>query len=988
MPDVIDIRQLDEVRSKFTDLGEAIHGLSADNTSFLESLSSNLEGGFKSVIDSVASDPRLMENARTAGVSEQYVSSVAGKFSGISRDLMHSFSSLEKTLTGAERSFGTLIDDIHSKTDKGESTDVPDGEGADSDAHGGKKEGGRKKKKSIGGRIARNEVKALTGRVSSLLGKLKLPRKIGEVGAGVMGIITYGVMDAARVKAEAGEIKNILIAAYDDGVKNSVAKGTASLSKMQEAFQKYKGINREEIQNTAQAFVDGGFSVDQMLRRTKGDLKDVQASALTMTLALDKMFELPGGTSARKMVNMMASYGKTADEARESLLRLYMVGRDSGIGAEQFIKNVETASESLEGMGFNIDNVVDLYSAVSKEFEKMNVPKQFAGKQAALGMQQIAGGLAKMSDDWMMVLGTRMGKGTGLEARQNMVDAIARVTRDHNVNELQQIISNVWDMAMGAAGGNEDSARYFVEKTLGWGFEGARAVATIGKMAKDGRMVESVKATEDNFGILKNSFETEKQKANSFELLLNGWLKGLAKLGQGILGYIIQFIAYLIAYFNSLPTFFNNMIHGKFEDNVRLSGELHKLFGDFSGPQKDVEAGGAQMWDYTKQGALSFVGKATQLLSDSSNYDPTGIRPPAETPPATGGAASAAVTPGPNAVGGGGGVGMPVGGSTAPRIFTIPIDVSGHKPVSQILHVTAPQPAGSGDVFDDLWFGGSVNIDVEGPSPLGDLTLIVSGNCPKCGFDFSENKTAKGQEAQGEQLGAYNSAQGEPASPESSTAAPGASASSPYARKSSVDPLLDSVGKYGVKGKDVPNEMADYKGLPGDFTEGLESGVQGTASGYTGEDVYAMARMIESESGGSRGSQQAVIDEMWSVLNKGKGVSHAKGNIKQRLTGGAGYGRFDQDKKRGLYGKRYASTRRAPTKATLELARKFLSGGFGTEDPTHGGTGWADVPAGSKPYSRGWWTRPEYAGKYEEVADIPSSHGNVTRFIRPIKGKR
>lgn len=641
MTGVIDLKQLDAARFRFTELGDAISGMAQANTESMDSLMASLKEGFKSVIEEVSHDPRLLSGARVTGVSEQYVSSVAGKVSSMSPGMIHSFESLERTLTGVERSFGTLVDDARAKVSGSGGEADHDGEGADTEGatKDPKQKGTDKKKKGIAG-IVQSEGRNLKGRVQGMLSRMKIPNKVGAVLAGGLGILTYGYMDRNRVRAEAGEVKNILIAAYDDGVKGSLAAGTASLSRMQEAFQKYKGIQREEIQSTAQALVDGGFSVDQMLKKVDGNLRDVQSSALSTTLALDKMFELPGGESAKRMVSMMALYGKNANDARESLTRLYLVGRDSGIGAMQFVKNVEDASSELSVMGFNIDNVVDIYASVTDSFEKMGVPKQFAGRQAALGMQQISSGLAKMSDNWMVVLGERMGHGRGLEARQGMMDAFTRVLQTRDVNELQKIISTVWDMALKATGGNEESARYYVEKQVGWGYEGARVVQNIGRMAKEGRMVESAKATADSFAILKESFETEKEKASQFELMMNTWMKGLAFMGQAILGMVVQFIAWLIAYFKALPQFFSNLKNLDFEANTRLAADLNRTFWNMGEHQDQLKSAASQM--ATAAGAMftDVLGNSMRSLDSAWNFDPTGKRPQAA-PQAPGGAGGA-----------------------------------------------------------------------------------------------------------------------------------------------------------------------------------------------------------------------------------------------------------------------------------------------------------------------------------------------------------
>jgi biotin carboxyl carrier protein len=810
--EVIDIKQLDAARFRFTELGDAISDMAQANTESMDSLMASLKEGFKSVIEEVSRDPRLVGGTRVSGVSEQYVSSVAGKVSSMSPGVIHSFESLERTLTGVERSFGILADDARAKVSGAGGETDHDGEGADTEGttKDPKQKGTDKKKKGIAG-IMQAEGRNLKGRVQGMLARLKIPNKVGAVLAGGLGILAYGYMDRNRVRAQAGEVKNILIAAYDDGVKGSLAAGTASLSRMQEAFQKYKGIQREEFQNTEQALVDGGFSVDQMLRKVDGDLRDTQASAVTVTLALDKMFELPGGESAKRMVTMMALYGKNSNDARESLVRMYMVGRDSGIGAMQFVKNVEDASSELSVMGFNIDNVVDIYATVTESFEKMGVPKQFAGRQAALGMQQISSGLAKMSDNWMVVLGERMGHGRGLEARQGMMDAFARVLQTRDVNELQKIISTVWDMALKASGGNEEAARYYVEKQVGWGYEGARVVQNIGRMAKEGRMVESAKATADSFAILKESFETEKEKASQFELMMNTWLKGLAFMGQAILGMVVQFIAWLIAYFKALPQFFQNLKNLDFEANTRLAADLNHTFWNMGAHEDQLKSAASQMANAAGAMFTDALGSSMRSLDTAWNFDPTGMR-----------AKSAASAPG-------GAGGAPGGAGGAPRIITIPMPVAGAGG-SQSVPATPPPASVVGGVPTNQWAGGGVTLSVEGPDPLGNLTVMLGGNCPRCGYSFAEGG---GEVPETEAPGA------EPWGFYESGGAAGATAGSATAAAASVGSSA-GVGAGTVGGgASGPIDIVEKGSLGGRFRrQSLRPGAK-EGQAHTGVDIYA-----------------------------------------------------------------------------------------------------------------------------------------------------
>jgi hypothetical protein len=715
------------------------------------------------------------------------------------------------------------------------------------------------------------------------MSKMKIPKPAAVV-SGFLGIMAYGYMDKDRVRAQTGEMKNILIAAYDDGVKGALAKGTTRLSAIQETFQRFLGIQREEIQATAQAFVDGGLSVSQMMSPVESVLKGVASNAVTVTLALDKMFELPGGESAKRMVGMMADYGKSADEARKSLLRMYMVGRDSGVGAMQFVKNVEEAGSELASMGYNIDDVVDIYKNVTDEFAKMGVPKQFAGKQAALGLQQFAGGISKMGDNWKVALGERLGYGQGLDARQKMMDAFLRVLEGNDTNEQVRLMTTVYEMAMQATGGeDENAARIYMEQTMGLGFEGARLISTIGKNMREGKVVEAAQAAKDNITILKNSFNTESQKRSQFELMMNKWMKGLANLGQGLMGYVITALAYLIAYVKAMPQFIVNAITHDTEAQRNLSQDIDRVLGNQGKNKEKMSRGLDQMISSAKGMASDIMGPSLQALKKAWEYEPYGDSSMSSSPK-TGGS--------PNM----GGINIPSSDLEGDQSFTQ--DIIPPRPTPKV----APTREAKGskkapaESWENRWVGGGLHLKVQNVDSEGSINILISGNCPRCGFDFTN--------------------------------------------------------------------ISGYGGAPGQFTSMNLPG----EGAFTGEDVEALARMIQSESGmykEDRRKEQLGI--AWAALNRVGGLKKGGGGrLAEAITSGKGWGASDAgNKKYGKAGRRKFASGAEPDSETMDFARSVLRGDKsnvdwdkgGTKDWTGGATRFIHRPTGSGHESGSGWKK-------------------------------
>lgn len=697
---MIYIEEIEKVRDKFSDLGREISEVSSLTEEWEGTLISSLRDGLSSFLTNILSSEEFGKISSLTSVTSDYLITLEKTMKEKSSVIEMSFKDITNESSGVKKS----LEDITEKL-SGFVTEKKEEPVKEEQAPPVEDKGVSKKPSDKPGMMA-TEMKNLKGKLSGMLSKLKLP-KPGHFLAGGLMLLAYGFTEKDRMRAQAGEVKNIIVGAFDDGVKGMVSKGTSSLAGLQESLQRFMGISREEVQGVASAFVGGGFSVNEMLQKVDGSMGRVGKNFVTYSLGLDKMFEMAGGESARKMVQLMTDYGKSAEEAKNSYTKLMFAGKESGIGTIQFVKNIETATESLKMFGFDIDNVIDLAASLQKHFEEMGVPRQFAGRQAALGLQQIARGLTSMSDSWKVMLGEQMGLGTGLEARQKVMESWLRMGKGEMSKEEQlNFIGAAFSVAMRAGAGDESKARYILESSMGLGFEGARAVMMIGKNLKEGKIAEASQNMERNTGILRRSFQTEAEKTSRIERLFNRYLKGMSEIGMGILGIVSNILAALIAFLGSLPIFFENLFKkGSAEKNAALFAKLGDFFNELKNDannnlRKIIKGGRKAGGALAEMGSDIFpsLNKAFSFFTDR---------------PAPGGYS---FTP------------------TTVQIVTVPVAGEGAASGTyEFPEMSMGEDFGRGD-----WVGGGLAIECESIAENGDMTLTLVGNCPRCGLVFGE----------------------------------------------------------------------------------------------------------------------------------------------------------------------------------------------------------------------------------------------------------
>lgn len=706
---VVDYQQLEKIRYSFTDLGRTIKDISKDSEGLLSDTLKSLKEGFQPLLESLSKEMLQSLSSVSAiqnGYRDQAEANVWHR-----EFFLKSANSLEKS--------SKILIDINNMDKFSEMVKKGPFELSMKFYEKDGKIHSSVNVKPIETTKGK-EYKAIKGQLKSFATKIHLPTP-GNAIATILGVVAFGYMEEDRIKKESGEVENVLMEAYDSGAKGAVAKGTSYLSQLQEKFQKFYGIAKEETQSVAAAFVRGGVGLQDMFKRVEMGIKGVKDNYTTFSFAIDKMFNLAGGTTATRMVEMMADYGKSLDEARVSTMKLMMAGKDSGIGTQQFAKNVETAGSTLQKFGFDIDDVIDLAVNLQEGFEKMGVPKQFAGRQAALGLQQVAGAITNMSDEMAVFLGEEMGMGEGLEARQNMMESWQRVAKGDSTEELMGMIGKLSDFALKQAKGDKTRAGFFLEKFMGVGIEGSKAMLMIKEALDKGEFDKAKEIAQNNMKEFREAFMTERKKQSEFQQNLNEVLKGVSEIGSGILALVGDVAAYVILTFKQLyakgGALFESDDKKKKEIEDRADEVYKKISKNMDAHGEKVLKGFDKWTDGLSKMGKDFLGDSFAGLKQAWAFDPYG-------------ASSQATTFQP--------------GETAPMVRTVPvvINAGGGDPGERQRYGLTPglEMVGGREGGDqEEWVGGGLEVVAEGSDPSGDITVSIVGNCPRCGLLFGDS---------------------------------------------------------------------------------------------------------------------------------------------------------------------------------------------------------------------------------------------------------
>lgn len=368
------------------------------------------------------------------------------------------------------------------------------------------------------------------------------------IAGGLFGLLMYGITNRDRINAETGEIINIAVAA--SGKLSS--SGSAFLGSFQQQAEHYFGINRQEVQSVLKVFVDAGMDINKVLSTQSGTLGLVGHDIMTLTLGIDKHFEMASGTSAQAVVSLVQDFNVSLDNAGSMYTKLAFAGSRSGMGTQNFINTVMQGAGALKQYGVSVENVAGVLVKLQERYESMGMPKQLAGQQASMSMSQITQGMGGMSSSMQAYFGERMGMGHGLEARMKFRDGMERIGGGNADNQFMgDFVGQAYKSSMEAAGGDKTQARYMLEQQ-GFGFEGAKGIMEIGDKLASGVKLNELSLKEQKN--LRDAFKTEGQKQSEIEKNKHTLMQGLGEIGEGVLQVVTNLVAYSILFYKSLPT--------------------------------------------------------------------------------------------------------------------------------------------------------------------------------------------------------------------------------------------------------------------------------------------------------------------------------------------------------------------------------------------------------------------------------------------------
>lgn len=455
--------------------------------------------------------------------------------------------------------------------------------------------------------------------VSSIGGMMPGGLGGGLIG-GLLGMMILGVKEDVRNEAERGEMVNTFESVTGSLFSREKQKAIEWFSEFQEKAQFYYGIGRKEVQKAVRQFVDAGYEVNQITERFGKGLGEVGKNIPLLTLGLDKHFGVATGTAAQSVNDLVSQYGDVLDEAADKYTRLTFAAQRSGMGVSRFIDSVMAGSQALVQYGIDVEDVVNIMGSLKKHYSDMGLTEQYAGTMAAKGVKGIAGGIAGMTGGFQALIAQRVSPGRNIyETLQKFQEGFARISAGEDEGFLQETIKAISSVSQEMVG-SDRAKRIFFLKQKGFGNEAATSIVDAANKFEKGIEIAKLGAGERKK--LRDAFKTEGKQMSELQKTQRDLIKGLSKIGEGILKVVTGILSSIITGLKAIPAFINAylqpteakrmQVFGKLSD--AMDGQWKALASGF----EDMKEGGAFLKDTALQNMIKNISKP---LSEAAKMD-------------------------------------------------------------------------------------------------------------------------------------------------------------------------------------------------------------------------------------------------------------------------------------------------------------------------------------------------------------------------------
>jgi hypothetical protein len=395
-----------------------------------------------------------------------------------------------------------------------------------------------------------SELEAAAGKAQEIASHVPGGILGGGVVSGLLAAMVLGVTERDRLKAQKGEMLNVIEASGEAISSDASRKVTSWFSQFQETAQWYYGISREETQGVLKAMVDAGYKAHEIMATFNSSLGAAGQHVGIMSIALDKHFNQDTGTSISNITKITTSLGDSLQEATDKYSRIAFAGQKSAMGISKFTDTIISGASAMQQYGVDVAEVAGIMGTIQKHYEKMGLSPQYAGNQATNFINGISQGIAGMDPSMKAMIAQRMfPELTGVDARQKWEDGFKRARQSGSEDFVTRTLLSLREWAS-QGGKTRAQAIRLIESKIGDNRTAAGLYDATTELAKGNKLSE---LSVEQQGLIKNALSTESEKISDLAKLTRDLTNAISAIGQGLLKVLAGLVGAIVLSIKYLP---------------------------------------------------------------------------------------------------------------------------------------------------------------------------------------------------------------------------------------------------------------------------------------------------------------------------------------------------------------------------------------------------------------------------------------------------
>lgn len=362
-------------------------------------------------------------------------------------------------------------------------------------------------------------------------------------------------------------------------------------------------MSEGEARAVVNAMTQAGITAAEAHAKTSIVVGGAKQSVLLANAAVDQYFRLQEGTAGRTATRIMTDYGESSKAASERVAALAITGRDAGVGVQNFLNDIMTATGQVRQYGAVIDDTVMIASTLQENLEAKGLEHHFAGALAMATTGNIAAGMAGMSKGMQIVIAERMGLGQDVGAYFALQDAM--YDKDKGPGVFRDMVVASVDLVRRGSQVNQAETAYALEALFPhMGAQGsAQLVEAVETLRNTNLSKEDRAKAEKTFN---DVWAREQSRTEDWRVHVNEIMRGMSKVGFALFNLMTIGLAQIVLLIREAPyalaEFIGNLAHQLAVPLTKL-GPAGKAVGGFL----EREFGAMRKFDPASKADLQYI---------------------------------------------------------------------------------------------------------------------------------------------------------------------------------------------------------------------------------------------------------------------------------------------------------------------------------------------------------------------------------------------